>query len=127
MSNEVKISDVIQPFYTDVLITLKTEKESSLIIMPEDAKSSMISETQEVLAIGPNCTMTQPGDTVRLKMLNIMVMDGRMIKGKTSNELDEVQSKRLVVDPSRTYTIDGVDYMLIREGDIAYKILKNKK
>ena len=122
---KIKLSEKVQPMYSDVFVSLITEIEESKsgLIIPEEAKHSMVSDVQKVMAIGTNVTQVEVGQQVKLKMRNLLVIKSDMVKGKTSQSVDEIESKKFILDPERIHTIDGVEYLLVREGDIAYKVL----
>lgn len=125
MSKVVKLSEKVKPLYTDILVSLITEtpESASGIIIPDTAKQSMVSDVQKVMAKGDGATNVEVNEQVKLKMTNLMIMKSSMVTGKTSQKYDETEEKTLVLDPNRIHTIDGVDYLMIREGDIAYKVL----
>lgn len=122
---KIKLSEKVRPMYSDVFVSLITEVEESKagIIIPDAAKHSMVSDVQKVMAIGANVTQVEIGQQVKLKMRNLLVIKSEMINGKTSQEVDQIENKKFILDPERIHTIDGIEYLLVREGDIAYQIL----
>ena len=120
----MSLEGVVKPLYSDVLVTMNMEKIESDLIIPESARQQMLSDVQNVVAVGGQVNEVKPGDEVKIKMMQLMVLDKKWVKGKTSNANDEVQQTGLIVDPNRMHKIDGKDYMLIREGEIAYVMIK---
>lgn len=125
MSKVIKLSEKVKPLFTDILVSLIVEVQESKagIILMESTKKSMISDVQKVMACGVNVTQVGVGDQVKLKMENLLIIESNMVNGKTSSEHDKVEDKKFVINPQRIHSIDGVDYLMIREGDIAYKVL----
>ena len=121
------LSKKIQPGGADILVTTKLDKTETIsgLIIPESAKSDIISGTQVIVAKGPHVTQYNVGDTVKIKMNELLVADRQAVKGKTSSDNDITHKTRIILDPNKFYSIDGEQYLLIREGNIAFKELKD--
>lgn len=113
----------VMPMHADVLVTLKLDKQESSILIPDSAKTEMISDIQEVLAVGPQCSNVMVGDEVRIKLGEVFKPVQKEIR-QTSQEYDTRIKTEWVLDHNRLFTIDGQDCLLIREGAIAYRLLR---
>lgn len=113
----------VKPLFSDVLVSLHLDKAESDLIIPDSAKTEMISDIQEVLAVGAQCSQVKVGDQVRVKLGEVFKPVQKEIR-QTSMEYDTRVKTEWVLDQNRLFTIDGVDCLLIREGSIAYRILR---
>lgn len=124
----MKLSKKVKPLHSDILVSMKSELMESKagIIIPESAKSSMLSVIQEVMAVGPNCSQVKVGDEICIKMGELFKPVNREVR-QTSQDHDIREIQEWVLDMNRVFIIDDKEYLLIREGNIAYRLLRDEE
>jgi len=128
LNPKVKLSKKLKPLGGSVMVSVITETQDlpSGIIIPDAAKEEMIANIQKVMAVGPSVTQVEVGDEVCIKMGEITVPKQVEVR-KTASENDTQMQTKWVLDENKFFTVDGVEYMLILEHNIAYKLLKEEK
>lgn len=120
----MELKENVQPLFNDVIVSMNAETVTmGDLIIPEGARSSMLSSKQVVLAVGKGVTTVEVGDIIELKMMNLMKLESQFVKGKTSQKYDEVEERNYIIDPSKIYRVNDKECLLINERDIAFKYL----
>lgn len=118
MKEEVELK--VQMLGAELLVTTNTEtvlSDSELILPEASDMSENLDEHQIILKAGPDCRYVKEGNKVRLRINNLQKAEANWVKRGNDDVQDGVN---YIIDPNKVIEIEGNNYFIIRESDVAY-------